>query len=554
MTLLNRRDAILKMQAKDEKCQPSEFDLMTHAPISDYLGIEELYMLYVLATDPQYADVTKQSKYDVYDAIMARCNFSRYHIGTNRIVYRHLYDPTFLIKIGLDRIGISDNKAELRNQQILKPFVPKVYEVSQCGTVQLCERVYPFTKKEDFIRNGKKIFDTIQYLLGGDKFILEDIGTNFFMNWGYRNNFGPVFLDYPYLYVRNADRMKCIAKTKEGDQLCGGTIDYDEGYNELKCTKCGQRYAAKDVGSDPSYVFKRLKNNSVLRKDGFMMTTSKKVKFIWEDGSVTETKNSLDGVKTSVATKILSNTKKENSNVKKKTRFVYVEPQQSAPEKTVDELNSMIKKNKEERKDVTPILLDAIDSSCVATNHKNLLDRLNFMINTVDMMQFQLNPEAYMSIKNFLVETRDLAKDLSNLVEPKVVMKSEFESKDGAYNVKFYDKDIFYQKTDPTTLEFKHPETEQILNNIADMECNDMYYVRAAIDKQNLATVIDEALDNREFMDVRQMAVKTLDTINPETKGKFAIDISYPVVNNYLLADTIVSAFKKVLEEEKEGE
>ena len=37
---------------------------------------------------------------------------------------------------------------------------------------------------------------------------MADIGTNFFMNWGIRPGFGPVLLDYPYVY--ELDGNKCV--------------------------------------------------------------------------------------------------------------------------------------------------------------------------------------------------------------------------------------------------------------------------------------------------------------------------------------------------------
>ena len=308
----NREYALMKMTMdKPEDQFTKAFDSMYHRPISDYLHIEEIYMLHALATDPDYSSVTKQSKFDVYDAIMEKESFVRFHLGTNRIVYRHLFDPTFLLKIGLDAVGISDNLREFQNQQILKPFVPKVFNVTECGTVQMCERVQPFVRKEDYIQYGKEIFDAIQCILRGDKYLLEDIGTNFFMNWGLRNGFGPVVLDFPYVYVRQPDRMHCISPKKNGFGLCGGEIDYDDGYNELICKTCGQRYAAKDVGSDPRYLIeKEMAKRGMSSKEGLTMDENIvfTLTYLDEKGNERTIHNSVnsDTISASVASGILN--------------------------------------------------------------------------------------------------------------------------------------------------------------------------------------------------------------------------------------------------------
>lgn len=228
------------------------FDLMHHSGLNAYLMYEDIYLLHELATNPKYTIVSNKDKFSVYDQILNPRGFIRSHSGTNRVIYRHSTDPTFILKIGLDSIGINDNKYEYYNQRVLKPFIPKVFEISNDGTVGLMERVEPILNKETFLKYANDIFSIITYLVE-QGYLLEDVGTDFFMNWGVRIGFGPVLLDFPYVYRANKSRLKCIARDLDGNQ-CTGNIIYDDGYNFLVCNKCGKRYAAKDIGSSFRYL------------------------------------------------------------------------------------------------------------------------------------------------------------------------------------------------------------------------------------------------------------------------------------------------------------
>ena len=81
------------------------------------------------------------------------------------------------------------------------------------------------------------------------KYVLEDFGTKFMYNWGIRRGFGPVLLDYPEIYELDGSKITCFAQLDDGT-ICGGEIDYDEGFNFLYCTKCGTRYRAIDLAKD----------------------------------------------------------------------------------------------------------------------------------------------------------------------------------------------------------------------------------------------------------------------------------------------------------------
>lgn len=60
---------------------------------------------------------------------------------------------------------------------------------------------------------------------------------------------GPVLLDFPYIYELDGKKLYCNAPAIPGrkDIPCGGQIDYDDGFNNLVCTKCGKHYQAREL-------------------------------------------------------------------------------------------------------------------------------------------------------------------------------------------------------------------------------------------------------------------------------------------------------------------
>ena len=183
------------------------------------------------------------------DKILVPRGFKKMASGTNRVTYRFLDDYRIVLKVAIDKVGLSDNGNEYKNQHILKPFVTKCFEVSPCGTVGLFERVIPITSREEFQNIAEDVFDLINNLIG--KYVLEDIGEKFYMNYGLRDGFGPVLLDYPYVFELDGRKLICnVTDPFEPLGYCGGEIDYDLGYNNLICRKCGKRYLATELKSE----------------------------------------------------------------------------------------------------------------------------------------------------------------------------------------------------------------------------------------------------------------------------------------------------------------
>lgn len=239
---------ILKILYSKTK-SPLEFnwDNMIIPPMCNYLTSYDIQSLYNIASSIKYsANINK--KYNAINKIMNNRGFRKFINGTNRTVYSYLEDQRFLAKIAIDRVGLSDNHNEYKNQWLLKPFVSKMFEVDNSGVIGFAERVEPITSREEFMSVAGDAFNLLNHLIG--KYILEDIGTEYFMNFGLRQNFGVVLLDYPYLYELDGNKLYCNLVNRMTGQPCGGVIDYDEGFNNLVCSKCGKVYQAVNLKKD----------------------------------------------------------------------------------------------------------------------------------------------------------------------------------------------------------------------------------------------------------------------------------------------------------------
>lgn len=246
-----------KTMTKDE----FNFDRLQAPPLCMLLSPFDIQELHNIATSLKWS-AKPQLRYQAIDNVMRRRGFIKFVAGTNRVAYRHPEDTRFLIKIACDDVGMRDNPAEYQNQYIFKPFVTKCFEVSPCGTVGVFERVNPITSREEFLSVAEDIFEVINEWFIGE-YVIADFGSKFFMNWGIRKGFGPVLLDYPYMYKLDGNKLYCKAPDPHSPTgKCDGVIDYDAGYNFLHCTKCGVVYKAKELEN-------KIKNHSIIaEKEG----------------------------------------------------------------------------------------------------------------------------------------------------------------------------------------------------------------------------------------------------------------------------------------------
>ena len=255
-----KTDVLDILRAK--KMDPFEFNFesLWIPPMHFYLTPQDVEMLRQIATSARLSSKIQQ-KYNMIDNIMRNRGFKRFSAGTNRVVYRFLEDNRFLVKIAVDKVGMQDNPLEYKNQFLLQPFVTKMFYVSPCGTVGFSERVLPIKNKEEFREIASDVFDILVHKILG-LYVVEDVGTKYFMNWGIRMGFGPVLLDYPYVYELDGNKLFCTWENPITHTICDGEIDYDEGFNHLICTRCGKRYLATNLRDDT------IDNKIVIRKGG----------------------------------------------------------------------------------------------------------------------------------------------------------------------------------------------------------------------------------------------------------------------------------------------
>lgn len=241
----NLVNQIMMLYDKKYDADIFNFDMLTGPHIYQIVPPQIVEHIHQYIINPKYSgDTGKKIAY--IDKVLKPYGLVRFAAGTNRAVYKYMEDQSFCVKVALDKTGITNNPDEFKNQQFLKPFVNKIFSVSACGTFATCERVVPIRSRQEFAAVAGDIFDVIAKKFIG-KYLLEDIGTIWFKNWGIRGGFGPVLLDYPYLYEVNINQLFCNEMTPLG-LPCGGQIDYDTGFNILYCTRCGKRHKAKQIG------------------------------------------------------------------------------------------------------------------------------------------------------------------------------------------------------------------------------------------------------------------------------------------------------------------
>lgn len=219
--------------------------------LNQLLSPQDIAYLNSIATSVKLSGSPSKKK-ELITRLMEQRGFKRLDCGTNRIVYKFMEDQSFLVKVAFDRVAISDNLREYRNQEYLRPFCAKCFEVSPCGTVGMFERVMPVKNREQFASIAYRVFDIIVNCFIG-KFILADFGTDYFKNWGVRVGAFPVIVDYPYLYELDPAKIICNNRDDHSPSgFCEGEIDYEDGFNYLYCKKCGKRYLASELAKEGS--------------------------------------------------------------------------------------------------------------------------------------------------------------------------------------------------------------------------------------------------------------------------------------------------------------
>lgn len=215
------------------------YDVYRVNPLFSYFTVQDIAELNKIAKSPYYHGKMNE-KYDKIKEIMWRRGFVLIGGGTNRRAFECVYDPRVVAKVATDSVGFTSNLKEYVNQNVLKPFCNKIFEVTPCGTLALIEKVVPIKDAFEYTKYCREIYDILFMKFRNNEIAMDDIGCNALKNWGYRQNFGPVLLDYPTMYVADLKKRSC--KALINGKLCNGTLDYDDGFNNIVCTECGTTY------------------------------------------------------------------------------------------------------------------------------------------------------------------------------------------------------------------------------------------------------------------------------------------------------------------------
>lgn len=246
---IDRNNAILNMMYRGTTTiEDFNWDAMTTVPILYLMTPQDIDYIKNLILSPRYSGNNKY-KMEKIDEIMHLRGFSRFAGGTNRLVYIHPSAPNAVFKVAIDSVGINDNPAEFRNQNFLKPYCCKVFECTPCGTIASFEKVDRITTFEEFYTIADDYYYIIVNVILG-KYVMDDIGIDYFMNIGIRVGCHPVLLDFPYLFELDGRKLECCNVLDDG-RVCGGEIDYDGGFNKLVCKKCGRVFRARDLAKPP---------------------------------------------------------------------------------------------------------------------------------------------------------------------------------------------------------------------------------------------------------------------------------------------------------------
>ena len=187
--------------------------------------------------------------------------------GTNRYAFKL---GGFVIKFATDHDGKIDNFKEFKMAKRLFPYVTKVYEVSENGTMLVAEYVQPFDSYGEMAAHANQIRKILTKL--GSVYLIGDVGITDknYSNWGLRiGTDDPVCLDFAYVYEVSSDLFVCkYCKTNS-------MLVPNKDFTELHCSNpsCGKRYLFEDIrrkiGND-------VHNHEIgdLTKEGYLLNAS----------------------------------------------------------------------------------------------------------------------------------------------------------------------------------------------------------------------------------------------------------------------------------------
>ena len=308
----DRKDSILDIARLEV-----DWHKMHKPPIESYIPPFGLNSLWEITNDVKLMNrPDKRVRY--MDDLLKQFNICFLNAGTNRRIYYHTLDPYIVFKVGSDQVGRSDNISEYHMQNNIFPFCTRTYSVLPNGMIALSERVEVMTEYDYKTKWASEIFDLVLAIIAKG-YIMEDIGGNFYKNLGVRIGFGPVFIDYPYVYKVDLRKTLCSYINPITGEKCDGELDYDydKGMSEIVCDKCGTRFSAKHLAAVSN------EDRIETRKGKFSMDNNFKISVVRGNDTVLKTYNESEAASIQQFSDMVRVTRREQP---KKPREIVVSP------------------------------------------------------------------------------------------------------------------------------------------------------------------------------------------------------------------------------------
>ena len=161
--------------------------------------------------------------------------------GTNRYAFKL---KGYVIKVATDHDGKIDNLKEFKMAKRLYPYVTKIYEVSENGTLLVAEYIQPFSSYAEMLTYADQIREILTKL--SSVYLIGDVGVTSknYANWGLRiGGNDPVCLDFAYVYEVSSELFLC-RHCKNHAMLVP-----NRDFTELHCPApgCGKKYLFEDI-------------------------------------------------------------------------------------------------------------------------------------------------------------------------------------------------------------------------------------------------------------------------------------------------------------------
>ena len=479
------RDFILKRISSRVMTQEEfNYEYLSAPPISSMFSQQDIQELHYIISSAQYASKLKE-KYALIDNIMGNRGFRKLISGTNRVSYEPVFDNSFIIKVPYTSVAFEDNIREYQNQFLIKPFCTKVFESTPCGTIGVFERVRPITHTMEFLSIADEIYKLLSEFLIGE-YVLDDIGTKYFMNYGVRTGFGPVLLDFPYVYKVDPKKLICSAIDENNiTGYCNGELAYDDGFNEIHCSKCGCKYKPHELG-------KKFEWKPTLLKGGY---SNMKIKV--SGGSLNikpmqekvtgEFRNPVKAIASEMLNKRVEELKKEEEEIAKKTVNGASAPKEEVKEEkkevkspfSIDEDKVGSKEDEgfiEDKKDIGKLMAD--------------INHLYFYSSTSDEDKEKIVKTIKEYIADILAENIDIAMQLfADVIRKKKNIKDEITQE-------FLNSTSCALKDQIIKLLFKNGEYVIEVNQVEDdLESVNIDITKSKNDQSVFSTIAENILD-----------------------------------------------------------